>query len=82
MSNGKNGARIDADCKTIAIRGDREQGHKVIERLKLIGGINKYRLCGDENLLYYFLDNKSIIRGVNFVPIGYNLITLYDTIIY
>jgi hypothetical protein len=46
---------------TIAIQGNFKKYEQVIEELEKLGGINKFGLCGDVEIYYYYIGDNSII---------------------
>lgn len=58
----------------IAIKGDKINGHKIIEYFKSLGASNeKWHWSGESNIGYYFIDNELFIDSLCAPPLNYKL---------
>ena len=49
----------------IAIKGDKTNGKEIIDTLKMLGGINRFKLDGSRCDLYYYINNNYTIDVFN-----------------
>ena len=64
----------------LAIKGHPKRGNEVIERLEMLGGINKLDLKGTQIDSYYYIDSidSKIHLGLSIYPYDYTIYTLEE----